>query len=267
MEISFKAKIGNLVKNLENVPKLVTEQIKMDIKNLAHQSLNRIITSSQKKLNSTLKTYQSGLKIEENDQLGEYLIYLDGEMPNKLESGWGAFDQKEKMLRSTSTVTEGPRAGMPWVRVSKKGHRFARVPFNRSLSKHAKNADVAQAVQSMKAININNRMQKITNVFKDPEGLAYSGKVAVAKVKSASIAMSNVLKSRLENLTKYQYVNKKGQVERSIYRNYRTISANPESKAKWRNPGFKGVGAFKEVYKWADRQMSNLAEKYKKHFG
>jgi len=256
--------------SLEKLAIQAEEQLKRDIAEVAHGAHATLAAMAQHGLNSTRNDYLKGLQFE---KIGEnsYLISLDGEYANKLESGYPAFDMRSKMLQSQKSVEVGPRAGQPWVQHAKDGHKYAHVPFERQpFSKAPRGSDMAQALKSIRAENrATQEWQGITKIFRDANGRAIDSGIGaatqpVARVGAADLShLDDPVAKKLAGLVKYQRVTRNEKTGRetvqSIYHSYRTVSENSSG---WQHPGFKGLHAFDQVEKWVEEQLHKILREY-----
>lgn len=242
-DISFKFRAEALGKSMENLAPQVEEEINAAVKNLAHAAYTAMTAKVQSRGGN--QDYLKGLKFKD---LGDdsYLIYLEGEWANKLEQGYGAYSIREVLLKSKKIVQVGKRAGQPWVRTAKDGHKYAAVPMEHKPHVNP-SGDLARDIKSMMAKGVNGSVQSIGSVFKNAEGKPLSGKVA-------SVAKGDATSPNLEGLTKYQHVHKSGRVS-SVYMTYRMVSENGKD---WIHPGSKGYQIFKEAEDYVAKEMDNI---------
>lgn len=252
-EFEVKMKALDLGLEIDRLSDSLQKQLKDDVKNLAHAAYAKIVAEAQAKLQSTGQDYLKNLKFEQVGSDG-YIIYLDGGV-DYLEDGYSSFDMKPGILKSNSKVSKGSRAGQPWVRESKDGHKYAVVPFeHQPFSKAPQGANMADAVKKLTAKNSRGRKQKITSIFKGKDGKPLEGKVAVARSDDPLY----------DQLTKYQKVitTKTGkQKVQSTYVTYRIVSELQSG--KWIHPGFEGLGAFAQLEKYVDEQLTKILQSYK----
>lgn len=245
-----------LGKTMKDLSKALEDQLNMAIKDAAYAAYAKIQAQAQAGLSSTRKDYLKALSI---DELGSntYLIALDSDWANALEGGFPSFNQTPGMMASTKTVEVGRRAGQPWVQTTpdkndEKGHKYAYVPFERQPgTKEPKYADLASQIQEMTGHNIaTQKIQKLTDVFKDELGSALQGLVAMGKSDNAF----------LNNLAKYQTITKDKSGKESVqstYINYRCVS---EIGKPWIHPGFSGLGAFQTAEKYLESQIDQIVQ-------
>ena len=241
-DISLKIKAKELGKEIENLSLEITKELEQAVDNIAHATHAFIIAQAQQKMNSTRIDYLSGLEFLDMGN-NSYIITLNGDWANKLENGFAPYNMKETLLKSKSTVKTGSRAGEPWVRVSKKGNKYAAVPFQKSVSSKS-SGNLIEDIKNLTAKNSAGREQKLTKIFKDDKGVPISGKAASSK-------SENPL---LNNITKYQHVGKSGKVS-SVYMTYRIISENSSG---WIHPGHHGVQFFKAAEEYVDKEFENI---------
>lgn len=236
LSFSIEESLKALQKNLTGISTAVEEQVNQAVRDLAYATYASIMSKAQSKLKSTREKYLEGLHFED---LGgnNFLISLSGDFVNKLEEGYSAFDMTPGMLKSQKIVDQGQRAGEPWVRTAKDGHRFASVPIGQSPGAAARTSNLADAIKEITAVNARGRKQKITSIFKDSQGNPMTGKVAIGRSDNP----------KLDGLVKYQsqYTTKSGKTKtRSTYITYRTVSENGKP---WIHPGYQGLKAFEDA--------------------
>lgn len=248
-DISLKFVAEKLGKSLEKLSSSAEAELNAAVQNLANATYTAIISQMQSmSANPANRTeYLKALKFR---NLGDnsYLIYLDGEHPNKLEQGFGSYSIRDQLLKSDKTVGVGSRAGMPWVRTAKDGHKWAVVPFEHKQSgKPGKGGDLATDIRQMFAQNSKGKKQKLTQIFKDIDGNPIHGKVAV---------INDAINDKFQGLVKYQHVHESGKVS-SMYMTYRGVS---ETGKDWVHPGFGGYQLFKEAEKFVESEMENILQ-------
>lgn len=246
-DISLKVKAEALGKSMENLAPQVEEEINSAVKNLATAAYTAMTAKIQSmSMNvKNRKDYLSALKFKD---LGDdsYLIYLDGDWANKLENGFGSYSIREMLLKSQKIVGVGKRAGEPWVRKAKDGHKYAAVPFEHKPHAGA-TGDLAADIKAMMVKGSNGQVQSMSKIFKNAEGKPINGKVASALPGDTPVA-------NLQGLTKYQSVSPTGKVS-SIYMTYRMVSENGKD---WIHPGHKGYLLFKEAEEYVEKEMDNI---------
>ena len=254
MEITFKIVAEDMGKSLDNLSEQVEAEIQGAIEAIAFGAHASIIASLQEGAHNpkNRQAYLKGLAYEKIDN-NNYLISLDGEWPNKLEEGFSSYDMKKDMLASSKTVGVGARAGEPWVRQNKDGKKFAAVPFeHKPFSKDPGQGDLAKQIKGLVANNLDGKQQKLTQIFRDIDGNPIAGKVAVADK-----ALNPDIDSKLEGLTKFQYVSDKGNTS-SVYLTWRMMSEDSDG---WIHPGFDGYNLFKQAEEYVEAEFQKLAEK------
>lgn len=243
---------------LKVLEKAVQAQFDDAIRQTANAAYASIVAQAKAKLGSLSQEYLKGLdfhKIGKN----QYLIVLDGTFSNALERGIAPHDMKETMLASQAKVSEGSRAGMPWVQKAVDGHRYAYVPFPKKPFSKSGNAEAQRINGMIRTLTAKNRqgvMQNITKVFSDSYGRPLEGNVAT---------VGNIGIKDLDNLVKFQKVQKNAKTGRdqviSTYMTFRTISDNSPD-GKWQHPGREGLKAFLEAEAFVARELDNIL----KHF-
>lgn len=255
-DLNINIRAEQLGIDLERAGDAAIKEAQNSVAEAVEAAFASIVAKVQAKLKSTREEYLKGLKI---DKIGPFawVIYLEGDFANSLESGKGSFDMKPGMLASTKTVEVGKRAGQPWVKKGKDGHRYASVPMDHN--PNATGNDYAQhlggIIKNFKAPNSATGMQqKLTSVFKDRAGNPLEGQVA--NVSGHGI-------KDLENLIKYQkvYTSQKGKkMTSSIYRTYRVVSDNSKD-GSWIHPGFAAIRAFDEAQKMLETEIDSILKK------
>ncbi len=246
MDISVKLTAAKLGKDLEAVSDRIQSEVENAVKNLANAAYANIVAHVQasQMAQDNKRDYLKSLQFQE---LGSntYLISLEGEWPNDLEQGFTGYNLKDKLLSSDKTVKVGSRAGEPWVRTSKKGKKYASVPFEHHPFAGGK-GDLATDIKKLVAFNRQGKEQVITKIFKDDLGKPIVGKVATISDKNSP--------ENLQGLTKYQFVHKSGQVS-SLYMTFRMVH---EDSNGWTHPGWVGHKFFDEVQRDIERELENI---------
>jgi hypothetical protein len=248
-DIKLSVRAEALGESLDNLGYRIEEELKAAVKNLADTAYNSMIADVQMSpwmRDTEKKQYQNALKFQ---NLGDdnYLIYLDGDEANKLEDGVPSYVMNPGMLSSEKIVNVGSRAGQPWVRKNKKGEKYAAVPFTHHPMSKAPGNDLATAIKGILVKNAQGVDQKITQIFRDVDGNALSGKVAVASEFETPI-------QNLQGLTKYQSISPTGKVS-SVYMTYRTIT---EKGKAWIMPARPGFHLFKKTQEYIEQELDNI---------
>lgn len=246
-------------RGITEVSRETLKAVKQAVKDTAFAAYASIASDAQRKLGDTRQAYMAGLKFA-TVAPDNYLIYLDGAWPNKIEDGYSSYDMKNQLLNSNAKVKEGPNAGKDWVKKGKKGQRYAAVPFEHNIKATQGASDLAGIIKNLKATGIATGMtQKITKVYKDASGSVLTGKVATFNSSPADIAQGLTIPN-LEGLTKYQSVmtDKNGkQRVRSVYMTFRTIS-DLSPAGKWQHPGYSGLRAFQTAEEYVEKEIQNI---------
>lgn len=250
-DISLKLRAEALGKSLEKIAPLVEEELNQAVKDLANAAYTAMVSQVQS-MNLDPKNraeYLKGLKFSKlgNDS---FLITLDSEWANKLENGFGGYSIRDAMLKSTKTVQVGSRAGEPWVRKAKDGHKYAAVPMQKRPYGGGTAGDLGEEIKKLYALGTNNKVQKITKIFKDVDGNPIRGKVA-------TVQGNEGVNPQLQGLTKFQSVSQSGKVS-SIYMTFRMVS---ETGKDWVSPGKKGYHLFKKAQDFVEKEMDNIIMK------
>jgi len=246
-DFNLKLLAEELGKSIENLAPQIEQELNDAVRDVANAAHAMIIARVQG-MTMDPKNRQDYLKALKFEQLSPnaYLIFLDGDWPNKLEEGYGGYSIKDQLLSSKKIVQVGSRAGEPWVRTGAQGQKYAAVPFeHKPHSKDKGSGNLADDIKKMTAMNRAGREQKITKVFKDLDGNPIVGKVATS---------SNTDNQFLKGLTKYQHVSESGKVS-SVYMTYRIVSENSSG---WNHPGFDGYGIFREAEAFVEKELDNI---------
>ena len=246
IEISLIA--DELGKSLKNLAPQLEAELQSAVQNLAQAAYSAMVSKIQG-MSMDPKNRQAYLKSLKFQDLGDatWLIYLDGDWPQKLEEGYGSYSIKDVLLKSSKNVEVGPRAGQPWVRRNKKGGKFAAVPFEHKPFSGEKGAgNLADEIKRIRVMNRQGKAQSIAKIFKDLEGKPIAGKVATAGTHPTN--------PNLSNLTKYQHVSDSGRVS-SIYMTYRMVS---EDSTGFVHPGHRGYQLFKEAQEYVENELKNI---------
>lgn len=247
MDIEINLIAEELGKSLKNLAPSVQAELEQAVGNLANAAYAGMIAKIQS-MGMDPKNRQDYLKALKFEDLGDatWMIYLDGSWANKLEEGYGPYSIKDQLLKSTKIVEVGSRAGLPWVRKSKKGTKYAAVPFeHKPFSGEKMSGNLADDIKKIMVKNRAGSEQPITQTFMDIEGKPIHGKVATA---------TNVGVPNLEGLTKYQHVHESGKVS-SVYMTYRFVSENSSG---WMHPGHDGYQLFKEAEQYVQGELKNI---------
>lgn len=251
IDISIEAEKLGLA--LDNLAKDLQAEFEYAISNTAHAAYAQIVAKAQSELDSTRLDYLKGLQF---DQVGEneYIIMLSTPEANKLEQGYAPFDLKPGLLGSKKTVAVGSRSGMPWVRTSKTGKKYAAVPFSHRPFSGKGSSDMQQILRKFTTKNTQGRKQRVTQIFKDPAGNPLEGKVA---------ALKNTGHTDLEGLVKYQknYINQQsGKITtQSLYVTYRMVSEDSQG---WQHPGYAGLQAFSEAEAYVQEEIQRILQDF-----
>lgn len=248
MDIEVKLIADQLGKDIAGIAPQVEAELNRAVENLAHAAYSAIIAKMQGMSMDpkNRQDYLRGLKFQDLDD-STWLIYLDGDWPNKLEEGYGSYSIKDQLLKSEKLVTVGSRAGQKWVRTSKKGKKYAAVPFTHHPSSGEKGSgNLGEDIKKILVSNRAGQQQSITKIFKDLEGKPLHGKVAVAGEVPGQ--------PNLKGLTKYQFVHDSGKVS-SVYMTYRMVG---EDSPGWRHPGHAGYQLFKEAEQYVENELKNI---------
>ncbi len=265
-EFNIEIRAEELGLNLQKLSGELENALKQAISDVADATYANIVAKAQAQLNGTRADYLAGLS---KQQIGEdsYLISLDTDWSNMIEKGWSGEEMKKRMLSSSRIVQQGSRAGQPWVRTAKDGHKYAAVPFEHQPSSKAIGSDLASAIKGLKANNSSGAKQSITKIFRDINGNAIdsgSGKnsTPVARVTDNS-GLPPELASKIGGMVKYQRVTKNEktgkEVVQSIYHTYRVIS---EAGKTWK--GYKGLKAFDDAEAFVSEQIDNILKSFLK---
>lgn len=247
-DISIKIKAEELQKSLDNLAPQVEEELREAVANVSQAAYASMVSQVQSMSMDpkNRQDYLRGLNYTKIDD-SNFLIYLDGDWANQLEEGFGPYSIKEKLLSSDKTVGVGKRAGEPWVRTSKKGKRYAAVPFEHKPFSGEKfnSGDLANEIKKLTAMNRQGKEQRLTKVFKDLDGRPLSGKVA---------SVQNTENPNLAGITKYQQVGDSGKVS-SIYMTFRMVH---EDSTGWQHSGHPGYNLFKTAEEYVERELENI---------
>ena len=247
-DIKLKLIAEDLNKSLENLAPQVEQELLEAVGNVSQAAYASMIAQIQSmQMNpKNRQDYLRGLKYQKLDDYN-YVIYLEGEWANKLESGFSGYSIKDQLLKSKKIVQSGSRAGKPWVRTSSKGKKYAAVPFEHKPFSGEKlsSGDLADTIKKLTAFNRQGQQQKFTKIFKDLDGKPLQGKVA---------SIGKVDNPLLSGITKYQKVNPSGSVS-SIYLTYRMVH---EDSSGWQHPGHKGYNLFKQAEEYINQELENI---------
>lgn len=248
-DFSIKILADELGKDLEKLAPQVEAELEEAVENLATAAHASLVAQVQgmKMDPKNRQDYLRGLKYQKLDDTN-FVIYLDGEWPKKLEEGYSSYDMKAKLLSSEKTVKIGSRAGQPWVQTSKAGKKYAAVPFgHKPLSAEGSKGNMAEDIKRLTAKNRQGKDQSILETFNDNNGKPLRGKVAT---------VTDSATKNLQGLTKYQSVSKTGTVS-SVYMTFRMVS---EDSPGWQHPGHRGYLLFQEMEQYVEKELENIVK-------
>jgi len=250
-DIDIQLIADELQKDLENALPHIQEEIENAVENLANATYASIISQIQG-MSLNPEDRQDYLRALKYDKLGNatWIIYLDSVEAKKLEEGRDPYSIKDDLLASEKKVQVGSRAGQPWVRTSKKGKKYAAVPFQqRPMSGESFYGNLADDIKKLSVMNRKTKKtQPITKLFNDLDGAPIHGKVATAKKVPGH--------PNLDGLTKYQHVHESGAVS-SLYMTFRIVH---EDSTGWQHPGTKGFQLFEKAEKVVEAELKNILE-------
>lgn len=252
-DFSLQVTADELGKAIDDLAPHVERQIQDAVENVAHVAYSSIISQIQGSPMDP-KNRQDMLRGMEFHKIGDsgYLISLSGDWAQKLEEGFSGYSIKDVLLASEKIVQVGSRSGQPWVRKSKKGDKYAVVPFfHKPSSKEAKHSDLAKAIKSLTAPNLEGIEQKVTQAFKDLDGRPIQGKAVTIK------EVPN--KPNLSGLTKYQHVYEDSGKVQSVYMTFRMVSENSDG---WQHPGWRGHKFFQEAEDMVELELERIVRMF-----
>ena len=245
-DLKLKVIAENLNKSLENLAPYVEQELLESVGNLSQAAYASMVAQVQAMSidPKNRQDYLKGLQYQKIDDYN-YMIYLEGDWANKLETGFSSYSIKDQLLGSKKTVGAGSRAGQPWVRTSSKGKKYAAVPFEQKPFSGENTGDLAEEIKKLTAKNMQGKEQRITKTFKDLDGNAIRGKAATIKTTDNPL---------LAGVTKYQTVGSSGRVS-SIYMTFRMVH---EDSTGWQHPGHKGYNLFKAAEEFIEKELENI---------
>ena len=248
MDIEVKLIADQLGKSLENLGSTLERELQQFVGQYADAAYSamaaRIQSSSLS--DSTKKSYLDGLKFKKIGQ-ASWIIYLEGQRANEIEDGVAPHDMRTTLLRSSAVVESGPRAGQPWVRTSKKGHKYAAVPFEAKMKQTGLTGSLKDDIKNTMVTNAQGQLQSMAKVFKDFNGNPIQGKVVeIHQFKD---------NPNMRGMMKYQNINAKGKVS-SYYVHFATISEAVSG--GWMHPGTNGIHIFEDTERQLRIEIENL---------
>jgi hypothetical protein len=210
-----------------------------------HMVKQHIDLEARRKLNSTADHYKAAVTTKMVDSVLVVELDKDDWLANAVETGVGAFDMKQGLLRSNKA------------KVSKAGYRYMSIPIG-----HSKNGKPGtQKGQEFQ--------KKINEVLMKPKvGISklktmMNGKVIESqKILTDDPQLQGFYRSRLfDSATEFYSGKRKPQWS---YVLFRTVSENPMSKtgATWEHPGIKPVNIMRSTAAWIDQAMPKLLESF-----
>lgn len=239
----FIVELDNFSKDLQSA---LTDSVSLVAEATYNELANRVKSANIS--NSLKDVYLNSLNVHKVEK-NSYIIEIQGNEAERVEAGSPAYNMRDVLLNSKKLVSSGSRAGRPWVRTSKKGNKYAAVPFAHKIS--AKGVtDLASAIKKLEATSRQGIKQRISKIYRDVN----SGEPLQGKV--ASVTNTNI--QNLMGLTKYQY--KVGKQIKSFYFTFRTISDGVSS--GWMHRGTGGVHAFRDIESFIESQFEEIIKAF-----
>lgn len=278
LEDSFTYKLAAIANKVSQDSLIAAQDA---VKRLARRTETKAREMASERLNTTRQRYEDSLNFT---QTGDHIWVLKlEEDASHLEEGYPSFNMIDGMLKSESDVSAGPRAGKPWVRIGKDGHRYAAVmfehkqapakgnhpqhdvPVQRMSATPTTRGSLAQDLMQLKQMFGDNGLMKM------PSGAPVEGKVySITKDKEGprwnyadvfgntqSMMQPGGMEDRaisplMSGLTKIQ--TKVGKTTKTQYLTWRMVS--DKSPGKWQHPGFHGAHIFPDLERWAIQELT-----------
>lgn len=251
MEISLNIAAEELGVSLRGLSNTLERELLDAVKDIALGAKATIISELQNRKTPPVKraAYLKALKLYKIPN--GYILLLESSWANSLEEGTPGFSMRDLLLKSAKTIFQGKNAGLPFVKTSKEGKKYAHVPMQKKpFSKDPMVGDLNADIQKLSVYNAQGRKQKLTKTFKDLEGNRIIGRVA--SVDGFDLENKGINNENLVGLTKYQ------DEKSSFYAVFRTVSENG---GPWQKGGSPGYSLFKAAEKYATSEMKNIVKK------
>ena len=247
-EINVYLKIQNAHEVVGSITPTMQRALDGLVQNIAQATYNMGIQYAESKLDTTRLQYTSNLHLEKVTK-STHMIRLDPSA-NHLDEGYKAFDMKPGLLN-------GPKA-----KITKKGIKINTVPFRigaqvaKTVSQYGRSALPRDFVQlwgkdyakALSGSNIN-----LSKIQRDPTGKPLQGKVG-------TVGRNKNVHPLLHGMTKYQ--KSYGKTTQSQYMTFRAVSSNSKPDS-WQHPGFKGIHAFQEMWRFANNEVDRFIQSLK----
>jgi hypothetical protein len=275
LQDQFATRLKDYATGLTQTKMQAARDVARDVAIEAHEKAREM---AGERLHSTKMDYLRALSFDERN--GLYIITLDGSAAH-LEDGYSSFPMVPGMMNSNAIVKTGKRAGQPWVRIGKDGHRYAAVPFehNEAAAKSGhpdfdQKVRIGQPGETTKG-NLARDLKQLRETFGDsgitrgPDGQAVQGKTAtwvksdMGPQWSFRDAFGNAstrtvqADPMLSGLTKFQYqVDKRGggKVDKSAFLTWRIASEKHPD--KFVHPGYRGAKVFPDLLEWTNNTLA-----------
>lgn len=230
--INLQVRAEDLGRSLDAISEAMNVNLENAINTLAYSAYDEAVRLAQSRLKQTRADYINNLKFKELGS-NSYIIYLEGEWPNKVEDGFGPYDMKTDLLT-------GPNA-QKWAARGRFNYNV--VPFGIRPDAQAQPTNVTSLAEAAKQLIKDRGLDKVitsANTGKPLEGM-------VASIRNTGI-------KNLEGLTKIQKVYNK--TVQSHYMTFRAVKSTQV--ASWFHPGYKGAKIFPDVERYVMEEVDNI---------
>lgn len=223
-----------LGKSLENASKEIQAAVQIAVAQTARATFNNGVRLVNQKLKTSKADYLNNFFLDKLSDTS-YVIWLQGKIPNMIESGFDSFDIKEGLLRSTKAKTG--KDGKKWITVPFRIKPFSTAPLNLRQTLIRENA-----------------LQNIKN-----QGLLKSIKVGGNALQGIVAKLKNTGRSETEGMVKIQKTYEKR--TSSTYMTFRRVSENSPAYS-WLHPGWRpGAQIFPAMEQYLTSEIDNIIQK------
>lgn len=204
-----------------------------------------IAQEAKRKLHTTREAYLDAVNVRMDNYILVVELDKDSWIANAVETGADAFNMKKGLVNSSKA------------KVSKKGHRYLRVPINKD-----KNAPGGTDKSQEYHAKLNEILLKPKFGLKTLKQQIDGSVVETQKILTNDKAMGGLYRTRSHKSAEAFHSGKSKPTWQYIM--FRTVSENPISKtgAKWDHPGIKPVHIFRSTEQWLNNTIDSLLDSF-----
>ena len=237
----IKIDTSGIEKKITGLANGIETAIESAVEDIAYGAYSQILAEANHGLSpEDAEAYIAGVEIE---QFGpsSFAILLTSDAAKKIEEGSGPFNLKEVLLSSSARVSQGSRAGQPWVQTSAKGQRYAHVPMSRGGGAQATSSDLVSEIRNQVKKNRRSQGNAIKKAAQSNNPLGNPN----------SFKSGNPLISDVQKYT----TSTPGGGENDVFVAFKTVSDGSQG---WQHPGTPGKYFIEAVEKWVEDEISSL---------